>query len=369
MTTMRIDALRSRPAALAAATLLAAAGAAWLLAGDARGNSAAAGPAAPPPAPVEVAAARGSTLPAVASVPGTVVGRNDARIAAEVTGRLAWVADVGTEVAPGGALARLDARELELALAQAEATARRLAAALELADAQAQRTAEVARQGLVSRAQLDEAALRRDMAEQELAQARVARDQAAYRRERAVVRAPFGGRVAERIRQPGEFLAAGGEVVRLVDTRRVEVVAQAPLGVARFVRAGQQVVVDDDGGRATGKIRAVVPVGDDRSRMIEVRVAIDAAHRPIGTAVRVALPQSAPREAVMVDRDALVVREDGIFVWKVADDGTAVRIAVTTGTEQDHAVEVFGEVLAGDRIVVRGAERLAPGQAVTVRPG
>jgi len=344
------------------------AGGAWFLTSSAAEPAAAAGPSAPPPAPVTIETARPEALPAVASVPGTVVSRNDARIAAEVTGRLAWVADVGTEVAPGGVLARLDSRELELALAQAEATARRLAAALEIASSQATRTAELARQDLVSRSQLDEVRLRRDMAVQELAEARVARDHAAYRFERATVRAPFGGRVVERLRQPGEYLSIGGEVVRLVDTRHVEVRAQAPLSVAGFVRAGQPVAIAGDTGRVESRIRAVVPVGDDRSRMIEVRVALAGSRWPIGTAVRVALPQSAPRAAVLVNRDALVVREDGIFVWKVDGAGKAARISVTTGTEQDQAVEVFGEVAVGDRIVVRGAERLAPGQLVAVQP-
>jgi RND family efflux transporter MFP subunit len=330
--------------------------------------------AGPPPAQVTVEPAVARVAPAVATVPGTVVSRNDARVAAEVVGRLAWVAEVGAEVPAGGVLARLDARDFELALRQAEATFNRARSAHELAAAQAKRFAELAASRSVSAQEASEAQLRRDMAQQEMEQSRVARDQAALRLERAQVRAPFAGRVVERLRNPGEYIGAGGEVVRVVDTRHMEVRAQAPLAVAAFVRAGQTVTVSDgqDGGDGEGRriesrIRAAVPVGDDRSRMMEVRIALEGAPWPVGMPVRVALPQSKPRDAVLVDRDALVVREDGVFVWRVASGDKAERVQVTTGAEQADLVEVMGGIAAGDRVIVRGAERLTPGQPLAVR--
>jgi RND family efflux transporter MFP subunit len=299
------------------------------------------------------------------------VSRNDARVAAEVVGRLAWVAEVGAEVAAGGVLARLDPRDFQLALQQAEATHNRARAGHELAAAQARRFEDLAATHSVSAQEVSEARLRRDMAQQEMEQARVARDQAALRLERAEVRAPFAGRVVERLRSPGEFIGIGGEVVRLVDTRHMEVRAQAPLAVAAFVRAGQQVTIAEgagsDGRSVQSRIRTAVPVGDDRSRMMEVRIALDGAPWPVGMPVRVALPQSAPRDAVLVDRDALVVREDGVYVWRVGGDGKAERVLVTTGAEQAELVEVLGGIAAGDRVIVRGAERLTPGQALAVK--
>jgi multidrug efflux pump subunit AcrA (membrane-fusion protein) len=65
-----------------------------------------------PPAPVTVApVVKGSTATTV-SATGTVVSRNDARLAAEVAGRLDWVAEPGAKVAKGAPLARVDARAL-----------------------------------------------------------------------------------------------------------------------------------------------------------------------------------------------------------------------------------------------------------------
>ena len=49
----------------------------------------------PPPAPVTVTAAVRVPMTSMSWAPGTVVSRNDARIAAEVPGQLTWVAEVG----------------------------------------------------------------------------------------------------------------------------------------------------------------------------------------------------------------------------------------------------------------------------------
>lgn len=367
-----------RYAPVIATVAVLATSAAWLaFAKDGAEAAQPGGPQEPSPANVEVQTAVGATTPAVALVPGTVVSRNDARIAAEVGGTLDMVAEVGAEIAAGGVLARLDQAELKLTLAEQEGRLARLSSAAKLAEQQYERQRSLSEQGLVSGTQLEEAQARRDMAAHERTEAKVARDRAAHRLERSVVRAPFAGRVVERLRQPGESLAIGGELLRLVDTRRIEVRAQAPLAVAAFVQGGEIVTVNTDYGANTGRIRTVIPVGDDRSRMIEVRIEIlpgtsaskgaRDARWPIGLAVRVALPQSAPRDVVLVDRDALVVREDGIFVFRVGADNKAERVEVTTGVEQGSQVEITAGIAVGERIVVRGAEALAPGQTVAIQ--
>ena len=49
---------------------------------------------------------------------------------------------------------------------------------------------------------------------------------------------------------------------------------------------------------------------------------------------------------------------------RVAGDGTSERIAVVTGTSEGELIEVEGGIAAGDRLVIRGGERLLPGQRV-----
>jgi len=319
----------------------------------------------PPPAPVTVAPVVKGSLAATVAATGTVVSRNDARLAAEVAGRLDWVAEPGARIAKGAAVARVDARALELQLKENDAQISRLAANAELLDTQLARLNALPA-GIASQSQIDEAAARLAMARHELDQARAARERTRHSIARATIRAPFTGYVAERIRQLGEFVGAGTEVLRLTDTENVEVVARAPVAEAGHLAVGQAVTVHGAAQDQPSKIRAIVPVGDERSRMIELRIAMSGAGWPIGSAVRVDLPAARQNAGLMVPRDAVIVRADGAHVFRVGKGEVAERIAVRVGNGDAQRVEVTGSLAAGDRVVVRGGERLRQGQLVKV---
>ena len=345
---------------LAWGVALAALAASSLTAGAARAQQ-----GQPPPAPVTVASVTKGSLVTTVTATGTVVSRNDARLAAEVTGRLDWVAEPGARVAKGAQLARVDTRSLQLQLRENDAQVARLAANSELLDTQLARLTALPN-GIASKSQIDEAAARLAMARHELEQARATRDSTRHQIERAVIRAPFPGHVVERIRQLGEFVNAGTEVVRLTDTGNLEVVARAPVADAGHLAVGQAVTVRGDARETQSKIRAIVPVGDERSRMIEVRVAMSGEGWPIGSAVRVDLPAARQSAGLMVPRDAVIVRADGAHVYRIGKDEVAERVAVRVGNGDAKRVEVTGGLAAGDRVVVRGGERLRPGQTVAI---
>lgn len=323
------------------------------------------GQAAPPPVPVTVAQAIPGSVDATKTATGTVVSRNDARLAAEITGRLTWVAEPGSAVRRGAVLARIDTTTLELELREDEAQLRRLEANVGLLETQLERL-ETLGAGIASRSQIDEAAARLAMARQEQEQARVARDRTRHDIGRATLRAPFPGYVVERLHQLGEFVAPGVEILRLTDTESVEIVARAPVAEAMHLAAGREVRIAGAGAIEASRIRAVVPVGDERSRMLELRIELPGGGWPIGSAVRVELPAAASPSGVIVPRDAVIVRSDGAHVFRVGQDDVAERVPVRLGNGDATRVEVLEGLSGGDRIVVRGGERLNAGQSVSV---
>ena len=330
----------------------------WSLAADAQ---------QPPPAPVKIELAEVREMASTVLAPGTVVSRNDAAVASEVAGRLTWVTEIGAELEAGDVIARIDDHRLKLQLRENEATIKRLEASLAYSTKQLNRQRKLASQNIAAQNALEESEAERDMTEQDLIQARVAREQTQYLIEKSAIRAPFGGRIVARFRDAGEYISIGGEVARLVDTRNVEVRAQAPLAVAAHLSEGMDVSVRAGKREVRSAVRAVIPVGDERSRMIEVRIALNGDESwVIGSAVRVALPEEDAVEVVAVPRDALVLRQNAIYVFRVGDDDTVEQVAVTTGVGNGSHIEVRGEIRGGDPVVVRGAERLRPGQSVMV---
>ena len=334
---------------------------------DTSAQDAAAKPQGPPPAPVEVATAERSEIASVQWVPGTVMARDDARIASEQAGRLASIAEVGDRIEKGGVIAKLDDAALALAVRESEAALHRIDSQLDYQGRQLERLTKLKSQSSIAETQLDEAKSQHEMMKHDRARAVVALEEAQRRLREATIRAPFAGIVAERSGQAGEYIQPGTAVVRLVNTDRVEVTAQAPVALVAQLKAGDPVTLKNGGRAELEEIRAVVPVGDAQSRQLEVRIAIDDGSWPIGTAVEVALPLGDTEAVVAIPRDALILRGRETYVFKVGVDNKAERIVVETGTAAGALIEVKGGIAPGDQLVIRGAERLQQGQSLQIK--
>jgi RND family efflux transporter MFP subunit len=322
-----------------------------------------------PPAPiVEVARADLASIAPTRWVPGSVVSRDDARLATSAAGRIEYVAEVGTRLKAGDRVAKLEDQALRLQLEDARSEVARIRAQRELADRQSERLGKLAASHSVAANQLDEAKAEVAQLGAQLRQAEVRVRSAQYELDQTEVRAPFPGVVSERLAQRGEFVATGAAIAHLVDIDHLEARVQAPLGLAAMLRTDMQLAIRGGSGGDTAKarVRAIVPVGEERSRQFELRLALTDASLLVGSAIEVALPEREASRTLTVPRDALVVRADGSHVVRVSGDGSSERISVQTGASDGALTAVEGALNAGDLVVVRGAERLAAGQKVRI---
>ena len=319
-----------------------------------------------PPVSVEVATARTAHVAPHTWIPGSIVSRDDARVAGIVAGRVLWIAEVGQRIGAGGAVARLDDTVVKLRVADLQAQVARAQAQAELAHTQLERYQSLAATKIYPASQLDEARAQLEMAQHDVSRLTAQLKQAQYETEQSEIRAPFSGVVTERFAQRGEYLQVGASVVRLVNTDDVEARATAALAFAGNVKPGQTASLRVGGEERRGKVRAIIPVGDDRSRQFETRISLARAAWPVGTAVEVSVPTGADRTAVVVPRDAIVIRQSHSYVMRVAHNGTVERREIESGSAVEDLVEIRNGVAAGDRLVIRGAERLEPGQSITI---
>ncbi len=317
-----------------------------------------------PPSPVQTGVVVQSEFAPELWVPASVSSRQDARIASLVAGRVADVVEIGEQVSKGQVLAQLEDRSLSLQAAEQEAAMNAAKARLELAESQLQRLTALGAKRGVAPSQLDQVRSERDIAKQELRRARALRDQVAHRVAESRIRAPFDGTVAEQLVQVGEFVGEGTPVVRLVDLKGLDVTAQAPVQMAGRLQPGQSVRLRAGDQFYAGKVRAVVPVGDQRSRQMEVRITPIDVQLTIGSALEVALKNGDATVGTGIPRDALVLRADQSYVYRVNGENRVERVRVEPGGAQGELVAVIGAIRPGDKVVVRGAERLSDGQSV-----
>ncbi len=318
----------------------------------------------PPPALVEVEEVKNEMIAQQIWVPGTVVSRSDSSIAAEVPGRITWLADVGEAVKAGDVLAKLDDHLLQLNYQQNTANIAKWQARVNLLAKKQERFASTAMQGSTSKDQLDEIISELEIARQELNQAHLDQKLTEYQIRQSQVTAPFDALVVERLQSPGEYISVGQTLMRIVDTQAIEASIKAPLSAVPFIRQGMDVLVKQGELEQPYQVRAIVPVGNALSRMMEIRVSLPAGSYSIGGAVRVALPHSDYHEALTVPRDALVLRKTGAYVYQIDEQQSAMKVPVTTGIGFGDRIEVFGQLNHNAPVVTRGAERLSEGQKV-----
>lgn len=198
------------------------------------------------------------------------------------------------------------------------------------------------------------------------------------RLDKYTVRAPFDGFVINEMTQAGAWVQQGMAVAEVVEIDPVEVEVYVPETNIGFVRQGLQVVVRVDalpGRLFEGEVVRIVPFADARARTFPVKVRVanpaESGIHPLlpGMLAQVKLPTSVERNSLMVPKDALQLGGAQPTVMKIVD-GKAVAVSVKIGASLESLIAVEpvaeGTLAENDTIVVRGNERLRPGQAVAI---
>jgi RND family efflux transporter MFP subunit len=320
-----------------------------------------------PPTPVNVVPALFTEIFPTAWVSGSVISNNDAEIAAQVDGRLIYVAQVGDKVKEGDVIAKIDDTVIALQVKELEASVNSAKRSYEFLIGEVKRKRGLTKKNLSAKTDLDETISNRD-----IAKARLAEESARLAQTRQLlvytkILAPFNGVVTTRLSKLGEVVSNATKVVKLVETANLEVTAQVPLTSFNFLHQGHALDVKSPLGRLNAKIRAVVPVADARSHLMELRLTLEDSHWPVGLDVRVAVPNGKTEKRMVVPRDAIVLRRDGNAVFKINDQNKAERVPVELGIASGSLIAVEGDLAEGDKVVIRGSERLQPGQTVAIR--
>ena len=323
----------------------------------------------PPPKNVQVAEVVRTEIAPTVSVPGTIYSRNEVQITAGVTGQLENVAEPGTHIRKGEAVAQIDSVTLLLQRAEQEALLERANINLRQLESDLRRQRELQASNLVSEFELEQTAANRDLARSDTDITRVRIRQIDDQIRRASTVAQFDGIVTERLHRSGEHVVQGEVLARMTDLQNMEVRAFVPLKHLQRVVVGAEISVFEGDNRHQGIIRALIPTGDVRSQTFEARIDLpDVARRiwAVGQLVSVSVPIKSGELALTVPRDALILRQNGQYVFRINDENRAERIYVDIGDSEGELIAVSGALQEGDAIAIRGAESLTEGAEVNV---
>ncbi len=342
------------------------------------------------------------------SVLGSLTAYDHATLSTKIPGRLAQITvDFGSPVEQGQLLARVEPRDYQLQVQQAEAalaqarvllglaptttdervdpeqtgTVRQARALLGEAQKTRDRLATLVAKGFSAKSAFDAAeatllvaqsryqdALEEIRARQALLlQRRSELDIARQRLADTAIRAPFDGVVQEKHASIGEYLAASAPVATVVRMDPLRLRAEVPERAAHQVQAGQKVRVIVEGLERVheGVVMRLGPTIDTQNRMltIEADVKNSGDLRP-GAFARVEIVTDGTAMALVVPSRAVTTFAGLEKVWRV-QEGKAEEKPITTGQRTGEWTEVLSGISVGD-LVILDPINLRSGQTVSV---
>jgi RND family efflux transporter MFP subunit len=351
-----------------------------------------------PPMPVEFARVKRGPVSEQIIVVGNLIGEATVEVVPRVNGRLQAVSvKLGDAVSKGQIIARVEDREIQEQVRQAEASyqvsqasIRQREADLKLAHTNLERSRSLFERQLLPQQTYDDtearyqAALAQvDLAKAQFEQAKARLDELKITLSNTIIVSPVDGFVGKRFLDPGAFANTNTPVASLVDISRVRMVANLVERDVRRVPTGTGADVQVDafpGEKFRGRVSRVAPVFDPATRTAEIEIEVPNAGFRLkpGMYARVQLTVDQRSDALTVPRSALIAIDgkNGVFIadkpggaqpaarGNETNGMTARFLPVETGIRDGESIEITSGLRDGAEVITTGAGGLKDGDRI-----
>ncbi len=348
------------------------------------------------PVKVEVAVPLEQEVTDFQDFTGRLEAVESVEIRARVSGYLTKIAfdpsiELGAEVKVGDLLFEIDERPYQNSLESTQANLAKAEAQQQTAAAELARTEELVAKKAATARDLERDAGQKAVADASIAAAKASINQAQLDLEFAKITAPISGRIGRPLLTVGNLVTPGtGSLTSIVSVDPVHVYFDIDeptlLALQKMIRDGKLKsameaevplllgLVNDDGHPYRGKLDFVENKIDPNTGTIRVR-GIFANPKPQrgprtlapGLFARVRLPLGEPHQALLVSERAIGRDQGQAFVFVVNEANEVVYRRVKLGTQHDGLRVIADGLVAGEKIVVNGLQRVRPGSKVEPR--
>jgi len=323
----------------------------------------------PPPASVSVAEVKSGMVAPQSEFIATIFYQEISETASETNGLALDVRfEEGQRVKQGQVLVELGSEILRKRLQAVRSGYEQALSELEIAKIDLKRREKLFAKKSISEQTYDENRYRVIGTEKHAASLNAQVEQLAIELEKKIIRSPFDGVVIKRHVDRGEWIAEGETIAVIGKDDIIDIVAELPEHVIPYVKIGMQVSASANGHKLSGKVFAIVPKGDVRTRTFPVKIRTPNQFALIeGMSARVTLPRGEIKKTLIVPRDAVITKFGQTMIF-TADNSKATMLPVEIiGFEGLDAGVKSPGLKAGMLVVVEGNERLRDGQAIAYR--
>ena len=324
-----------------------------------------------PPQSVKLEEVRLETTNETYKVIGRVTALQSGPLAARVRGAVEQINfNVGDRVKKGTVLVSLAKQSLEAARRRISAQVSRYKSMMTNAQRELNRMKKLSKSAAYSRARFeDQEGLVAERRAQYL-EFRAALEQAQIDIRNSSIKAPYDSVIVEKHIEVGGYVNVGARVVTLSNDKSVEVEADIPSFRLLNLRLGTKAkIISDSGKKYDAKVRAIIPNENVRTRTRPIRLTVafgeEASNFADNQSVKVELPLTNENKVLTVNKDAVLRRANGNIVFVVKGTNAMMR-SVRLGRGIGNKYQVIKGLKAGDKVVIRGNERLGAGGKIKI---
>ncbi|GAA0853734.1 efflux RND transporter periplasmic adaptor subunit [Aliiglaciecola litoralis] len=301
---------------------------------------------------------------------GRIESANLANLGFELAGKIDQIfVDEGDWIKSGQRIAVLDTQRLDASMKELDAALQRAKADQRLALQSKERVAELVRRKLESSQRLDEVEESATVASALVEQTQARINTLQVELQKSILRASFDGTVVSRPVDPGTVVSAGQPVLLVQQTSDYDARIALSSEQAQHLQVGQQHTLMANGQALTGVVKSIANTRQLNTRTIDVIFTLLPTHAALLPGDLIALTYSThvEEQGAWVPKQALSNGIRGLWtLFTVTDKGrqevTSRSVEVLYSGETHSYVR--GALSANDWMIVRGAQRLVPGQIV-----
>ena len=307
---------------------------------------------------VKLATASEIKVPRVLTLSGTLIGNEQAKVAAGASGKvLATFVERGQVVKKGAVLAQLDTRSMRAQAQEATAQIASLKAQQTQAELDCQRNQRMFDKNAISKVEYDRSRTQCETSKWSVSAAEARKALINENLRDAQIRAPFSGMVVERHVAAGEWVRVDSPVATLVDVDALRVELTVPEAELVHVRQGMNVAfrtaAGDGGELYEGKIRYVGPSVRQQTRDAVVEAVVENGAHALRPGMFVTA-QIALGEQALPGIPAGAVRTEGAQHHVFVNVGGRLEDRlVQLGDTRDGFVAVVDGIKGGDSVVAQ----------------
>ncbi len=182
------------------------------------------------------------------------------------------------------------------------------------------------------------------------------------------ITSPIDGIVGRREIKIGNKINTTDMAFTVVDTREKIAVVHVPEQNRKDIHVGQSAYLNASGVDVPAAVKRFSPSVDPDSGTVKVTVATSDPdnHLAIGQFVNVRLIRDVHKNALLLNKEALVYEGGKVFVFRLDEGDTVTKVEIRTEFESGNKVEIVDGLTDGDRVVTAGKSSVKSGDKVRV---